>query len=285
MLRLAFDSGTILLHGLGQSLAPSLPGVRWDPRVRTFRAAGHRYRDIVLALLEAGESFVDEVQSRGAPPLGWSEPELRPYQHAALASWDGAQRAGMVVLPTGSGKTRLALAAIAGCGTSALCLVPTRSLLHQWSTELARFYAGPVGRLGDGEHRIEAVTVATFEGAFRNMSRLGNRFDLLIIDEVHHFGAGIRDEALELCTAPCRLGLTATAPDGEALQRIEELVGPIFCELSIADLAGEWLAAFDSVVLMLRLSQAEQRRYDRAVVVFREVFDSVSSVQQDGTVE
>ena len=30
------------------------------------------------------------------------------------------------------------------------------------------------------------------------MHLLGDRFDLLIVDEVHHFGSGLRDEALEM---------------------------------------------------------------------------------------
>jgi hypothetical protein len=83
------------------------------------------------------------------------------------------------------------------------------------------------------------VTVATFEGAYRHMAQLGDRFDLLIVDEVHHFGAGLRDEALEMAIAGARLGLTATPPrDAGAVARLAELVGPTVFELAVADLAG-----------------------------------------------
>jgi superfamily II DNA or RNA helicase len=51
---------------------------------------------------------------------------------------------------------------------------------------------------------------------------------VLVVDEVHHFGSGVRDEALEMCAAPRRLGLTATAPEGEALARVNELIGPTY---------------------------------------------------------
>ena len=44
------------------------------------------------------------------------------------------------------------------------------------------------------------------------MDRIGSRFGLLIVDEVHHFGCGFRDEALEMALADARLGLTATPP-------------------------------------------------------------------------
>jgi superfamily II DNA or RNA helicase len=38
------------------------------------------------------------------------------------------------------------------------------------------------------------------------MDHLGARFGLLIVDEVHHFGCGFRDEALEMTLAGARLG-------------------------------------------------------------------------------
>lgn|GEM_PF-4123151 len=38
-----------------------------------------------------------------------------------------------MVLPTGSGKTRLAIAVMARANVPTLCLVPTRVLLDQWA--------------------------------------------------------------------------------------------------------------------------------------------------------
>jgi superfamily II DNA or RNA helicase len=272
-MRLQFDRGTLVLQGhpADRELA-KLPGVRWDPRVQRQRAPAYRYRAIVAGLRRAEIQFEDGVRIPRPQAWPWSEIDLRPYQHAALLAW-GRNKQGMVVLPTGSGKTRLACAAMAGCGACSLCLVPTRALLHQWRDEIRRHYAGAVGCLGDGERRIEDVTVATFEGAYRHMGRLGNRFGLLIVDEAHHFGTGMRDEALEMCAAPRRLALTATAPEGPALARILELMGPVVCELSIADLAGQWLAEFDTVVLRLRLTPDAHARYEAATSVFRDVFD------------
>jgi len=282
MIHLAFDRGTLVLRGvLSPSSAARLPGLIWDSRIECHRAPAFRYREIVIGLRRLGTPYFDEVFSLSSCGSGaFRMPKLRPYQHAALMSWDSARRVGLVVLPTGSGKTRLACAAMATCEVPALCLVPTRVLLHQWREEIGRHYAGPVGCLGDGNHRIEPVTVATFEGAYRNMVRLGNQFGLLVVDEVHHFGCGIRDEAIELCAAPRRLGLTATAPNGEARERVIDLTGPVVCELAIGDLSGEWLAAFDTMVLTLRLTADEQRRYNAAVAVFRSVFDSFRALSK-----
>jgi superfamily II DNA or RNA helicase len=108
----------------------------------------------------------------------------------------------MVVLPTCSGKTRLAIAAIARARVPALCLVPTRVLLEQWRTTLGDVYAGEVGCFGDGVRKLSPLTVATYESAWRHMNHIGNQFSLIVVDEVHHFGAGTRDEALEMSCAP-----------------------------------------------------------------------------------
>src|SRR5881409_2485123 len=161
---------------------------------------------------------------------------------------------------------------MARAGSSALCLVPTRILLAQWLHHIKRTYAGPVGCYGDGAHELAALTVATFESAYRHMDRLGNRFDLLVIDEAHHFGCGLRDEALEMSIAAARLGLTATPPrDAAVAERLVELVGPIAYELTIGDLAGSFLSSFDIITLHLDLTAAERQAYDGWMTTFRTV--------------
>jgi superfamily II DNA or RNA helicase len=271
--RLLFDRGTILLCDLHPDFdASDIPGVLWDPRVQVYRTPAYRHQVLRSELTRRALSFSDEV--RGAqPPLGsWSPIELRPYQEAALWSWELARRRALVVLPTGSGKTRLALAAMARAGSSALCLVPTRVLLAQWLREIARVYAGPVGCYGDGVRELASVTVATFESAYRHMDRLGNRFDLLVVDEAHHFGCGMRDEALEMSTADARLGLTATPPhDVETVERLSELVGRTAYELTIGDLVGRFLAGLDVVTLHLDLTAAERQAYESWMTIFRTV--------------
>jgi superfamily II DNA or RNA helicase len=283
-MRLTFDRGTLLLQDAVPSERLSdLPGVCWDPRVERLRAPAFAYSDLVSDLLQHGE----EVCNDAAPPAlrdnRWKATELRPYQHAALVAWGRERERGIVVLPTGSGKTRVACAAMAASATPALCLVPTRALLHQWRCEIARQYDGPIGCLGDGEHDLQEITVCTFESAYRQMSSIGDRFGLLVVDEVHHFGDGVRDEALEMCTAPRRLGLTATVPDAGPLERVTELVGPVVCELKVSDLAGLWLADFDSIVLRLRMSAAERTRYDADVATYRDLYRSFRALAPRAT--
>lgn len=287
IVRLVFDRGTILLRDLRPGLDPSgIPGVLWDARVRGWRAPACRYQAVRGELVGRGVPFSDEVRSP-PPALGaWCAVELRPYQEAALWAWELAQRRALVVLPTGSGKTRLAIAAMARTGSSVLCLVPTRVLLGQWIQQIARAYAGPIGCYGDGAHELAAVTVATFESAYRQMDRLGNRFDLLVIDEAHHFGCGLRDEALEMSIGEARLGLTATPPRDEAVaRRLAQLIGHTAYELAIRDLVGGFLSSFDTVTLHLELTATERHAYERWMTTFRAVHAQFRRVAPGATWE
>jgi superfamily II DNA or RNA helicase len=272
--RLQFDRGTILLHDVPSGLdALTLPGVLWDPRVGTPRTPAMLHAALRARLVERGVAFHDDVVAPGVgPPAGWQALDLRAYQSAALCAWTLGGRRGIVVLPTGSGKTRVAHAAIAATQVPALCLVPTRILLDQWVHTIGEHYDGPVGCLGDGRHELEAVTVATFESAYRHMARIGNRFGLLIVDEAHHFGCGLRDEALEMCVAAARLGLTATPVREEpAATRLEQLLGPVVFELGVGDLTGTHLAQLDVVSLHLELAPDERAAYERDIGLFQGV--------------
>ncbi len=275
---LRFDRGTVLLeHGdrevLGQM---DLPGVMWDPRVAAYRAPGYRYPQIVKRLRQQRLGFADLVRHRSALRVLMEPPSLRPYQSDALMSWEMAGRRGVVVLPTGSGKTHVALAAMARMKRAALVLVPTRVLLNQWVDRIKSCYGWPVGVYGDGDRSLGRVTVCTFESAYRHMDLFGDRFQLLVVDEVHHFSAGLRAEALEMCTAAARLGLTATPPDrAEELMRLDDLVGPVVCHYTIADMAGGGhLAPFDHLRLLVDLDADEREEYRRGHGAFCEVYAS-----------
>lgn len=283
-MRLSFDSGTLVITEAPANAVEWLPGAVWDPRVALLRAPAHLYGDVVAAIEHRRLPLHDDVLGNGRASTGpWRPVELRPYQQSALLSWEVAGRRGILVLPTGSGKTRVAIAALAAEQKPALCLVPTRALLDQWLTELGRHHAGPIGCLGDGRSTLAALTVSTFESAYRHMPRIGARFDLLVVDEVHHFGVGARDEALEMSVASRRLGLTATPPAGAPLAKLEGLVGPIAFELGIGDLTGRWLAEFDLVTVHLRLTAEERARYASDERLFKPMHKSFLQLHPQGT--
>ncbi|CAN5911012.1 DEAD/DEAH box helicase family protein [soil metagenome] len=255
-----FDRGTV---ELGQDV-PALDGVLWDPRTSSRRMAAYRYADLVARVDAAQCALAGDLRdSWSARPRDTSALELRSYQREALAAWTAFARRGVVVLPTGAGKTRVAIAAIFASGLPTAVLCPTRALASAWLAELGRWLDHPVGLIGDGERRVERVTVMTFESAFRHMDTLGDRFGLLVVDEIHHFGSGARLEALEASPAVARLGLTATAPKRgtEQAARIEALVGPVVFEMGYEELVGKDLAPVDFVRIYVRLEDDEREQY------------------------
>jgi len=283
-MRLVFDQGTILLVDAESSAAlADLPGALWDPRVRALRCPARFHQRLLTELGQRGVRFEDEVAGPADDLPALRPTDLRPYQEAALAAWALADRRGVTVLPTGSGKTRLAIAAITRLRVPALCLVPTRVLLDQWARAIHECTGFAPGVLGDGEHQVKAITVATFESGWRHMRQLGNRFQLLIVDEAHHFGTGLRDEALDMSVAPMRLGLTATPPAGQTAARLTDLIGPTVYELRVDDLVGEFLAPFDSVVLHLDLTPAERAEYEGLMATFHEVMRRFRAVDPGAT--
>lgn len=165
-MRLLFDHGTLVLAEAPDLKLDRVPGLLWDPRIALFRAPAWRYTEVLGALRHLPSTLRDEVRPHALQePAAWNAVDLRPYQQAALLSWELSGRRGTVVLRTGSGKTQVAIAALRSAGRRALCLVPTRALLEQWIAALRAAYRGPIGCLGDGRRDLEAVTVSTFESA------------------------------------------------------------------------------------------------------------------------
>ncbi len=129
-------------------------------------------------------------------------------------------------------------------------------------------------------HRLARITVMTFESAYRCLDRFGDGFGMVVVDEAHHFAGGIRAEALEMCPAPVRLGLTATPPLPGSLgaERLRDLVGPVVFEMEIADLAGKDLAPLEMVRIHVSLTPDERRQYEmdmeRFTALRREVLRS-----------
>ncbi len=130
------------------------------------------------------------------------------------------------MLPTGSGKTIIGLKAISLMNVPAIVVAPTLDLVAQWRSRLEEEFKVEVGTLGSGEQDIKALTVSTYDSAYIHAERLGNKFGLIIFDEVHHLPAeGYRNIA-EMFASPFRMGLTATFEREDGLHtELNRLVG------------------------------------------------------------
>src|SRR5262249_15381095 len=159
---LSFDRGTLLLHPPPPRKA-WIDYATWDDRVERFRLPALYYRRLIDALKAAGTPLRDQAPAFGPLPLVPAL-EMKPYPHqcAALAAWHAAGRQGVVVLPTGAGKTYLAQLVMQDTQRSTLIVVPTLDLMHQWYAHLlAAFPDAPVGLLGGGSHDRTPLLVAT----------------------------------------------------------------------------------------------------------------------------
>ena len=266
MVTLRYDEGTVRIEGESASALESLSFVESDPRSKTHRAPAYRYPHLLRLCVDRGLPLEDRVLTIEALESPTTDYDLREYQSDALEAWREKRERGVVELPTGSGKTVLAIGAIAALSTPTLVVVPTIDLLEQWHGELEAEFGDEtaIGRLGGGVQRVEPITVSTYDSAYLRADELGDRFGLVVFDEVHHLGGeGYRDIA-RLSAAPARLGLTATfeRPDG-AHEAIEELVGEVVYRLSAEELAGEYLADYDIKRIEVELTPEERERYER----------------------
>ena len=261
---LRYERGTIRVEG-----EVPIPFVKWDARSQTGRVPAYRYAALRAALIARDIPFTDHVDSLPSLSLA-SSYRLREYQREALDAWIAADHRGVLELPTGSGKTVIGLAAMADRGTPTLVVVPTIDLLDQWREELEAEFDVSIGQLGGGEQRLEDVTVATYDSAYLRAADIGNRFGLVVFDEVHHLGGeGYRDIG-RLLAAPARLGLTATfeRQDG-AHEVVADLVGPVVHVLDPDDLAGDHLAPYDIKRIEVSLTDSERAAYEDHQDVFR----------------
>jgi len=267
-IRLTFDRGTLRLDGEVTALRVAL---RFDERTGFHRAPAYKYATLIQAARERGLAVDDQLWSGfRAVEQTPAPPPLRPYQEQALAAFHRFGRRGIIALPTGSGKTRVACAALAYARVSTLVLVPTRVLLDQWVATLRSQFGDPIGVVGDGMRRIARTTVMTFESGYRCLDRFGDAFGMVIVDAAHHFAGGVRAEALEMCVAPIRLGLTATppAPCTPGAERLSDLIGPVVFALEIADLAGKDLAPLEIVRIPVTLNAEERKAYNTDMARF-----------------
>ena len=263
---LRFDRGTLLLRGPSEGDVATLgEGFLWDARVGAARAPANRYAALVEALRAREVAFTDEARSynRLDDLRHLSTRQARWYQDEAVAAWRANRWQGVIVLPTGAGKSYVAERVIAEARRSALIVVPTLDLLSQWYGNLRAAFGVEIGLLGGGQHQVEDITVSTYDSLVLHAERLGGRFGLVIWDEAHHLPAPIYARAAESLVAPLRLGLSATPERPDGLHaRMFELVGPIVYRREITELAGDFLAEYRTEVLTVRLSPEEQARYD-----------------------
>lgn len=265
--RLSFVGGTITISALPSEawqavLATANP--TWDSRINAWRCDAIDYMTLRRRLHAEGcivEDTVPHWQTVTWPSV--QLPRMRPEQVQAISAWEELRR-GVVVMPTGTGKTEVALAIMRRQAISTLIVAPVRDLMYQWHRRIRESLGYDAGIIGDNIFRVLPVAVTTYDSACIHMDKLGANFGLIVFDECHHLPGPMRRDAARMSAAPCRLGLTATPERSDGLHAdLDALIGPRVYELPLADVRGRTLANYEVIRIPVHLSQEEQAFYDR----------------------
>ena len=270
-LRLLFDAGTLIVEGMAADEDPNLPGVKFDfaPASSAPRRSGIA-RSWSTSARTSSPTQTRRVPTSRPPWRLQVAKEAFPHQVEGLKAWWEPGGRGVVVLPTGTGKTHLANMAIERAGRPTLVITPTIDLMNQWYDELTLSFGVEVGLLGGGYYDIQPLTVTTYDSAYLNMDRLGNRFGFIVFDECHHLPGPTYGLAATCAIAPYRLGLTATPERADnAHTHLDQLIGPIVYRREITQLRGDYLAEYQCEILYVQLSDQERLRYDQAREIYR----------------
>lgn len=196
---------------------------------------------------------------------------LYGWQHEALQAWRAAGRRGIVEAVTGTGKTRVGTEAVSEAvddGRTALILVPTAELQHQWFARLRRTFPGSVrlGLAGSGHHdtlETHDVIVAIVNSRREATERVPPGA-LLVADECHRYAPDENRKALR-DGFERRLGLTAVLerPDRQET-RMLDYFGPVCAQIGYPQaLADGVVAPFSVALIGIDLSTGERREYER----------------------
>lgn len=194
----------------------------WDGRIRLLKKSkqGNYYFPVgllqnVLDVLKwfgiEPELDLNFNESGQEIPIEWRGPTLRDYQIDAFIRAKSSERC-ITQLPTGSGKTLLALKLVTGLKKPTLIVVHTKELFNQWVQNIQRNTDIEPFVFNDKTKEFGLVTVAMVQ-SINIWLQKGNKLpiiDVLVLDEAHHTPASTFYDVSMKCDARHRFGFTAT---------------------------------------------------------------------------
>ncbi len=199
-----------------------------------------------------------EVQGKKEPLWPTNDPEVkgkvfRPDQNELIDASLNKQR-GVVVSPTGSGKTLLA-GALFTCFRrhKKLFLVDTSALLKQAVSDFTEYGLENITTVDKTGKNLTGEIVVAMRQSFVNLDPAeADIFDVIVVDECH--GISSKDvgyvDILNNLNAPVRIGLTATYPSAaKSYMAIEGVLGPVIGEFTEEEAVEAGIIAKTKVIL------------------------------------
>lgn len=201
-----------------------------------------------------------EMFRAGMITIGHTRFEPWDFQSNAIESWKKYGCAGVIKMPTGSGKTFTSCKVIEIMKVKTLILVHTNDLFSVWFNALVEQFGesirNKIGVIGGNLSKKDRknmfilsnigyetnismpIVIATSQSLLNQLDKLSNeKFGLLIVDECHHYPSDQFSKVVNNIRAPYRLGLSATLvrSDG-ASPLIWGLLGDICFKITIREL-------------------------------------------------
>ena len=172
--------------------------------------------------------------------------KVYPYQEKAVRAAIKAKN-GILVMPTGSGKTQTALELISRIGGRCLWLTHTQDLLRQSKSrsESVLSIDGNYGTITAGKVKIGShITFATVQTMAKlDLSEYKDYWDMIVVDECAHCAGSPTKvtqfyKVLSNLSARYKIGLTATPKRADGLEKaMFALLGNVICEISRDEVA------------------------------------------------
>jgi superfamily II DNA or RNA helicase len=217
-----------------------------DPLIKTYSRTENGMilprgfmRELIALCHESSVQFelVDERISVPCQyPDSLKEISLRPYQQRCISA---AMRydQGILVAPTGAGKTLLALEIIRARGQKSLIIVHRKELLKQWVDIIASRLGLTAGVIGEGSFELgNEVTVGmvqTLSSCADKTKKIVHGFGTVVLDEAHHAPAATFFDVIAQFPAKYRYGVSATPTRRDSLEKLIFFgLGPILEEVT-----------------------------------------------------
>lgn len=219
---------------------------RWDGRIRLFKLRTRTlYRGLVSRVIQFASERNYAVENLVPEPIAtWDDDGLdrwlaqrtlpfppRNYQRSALLELLFRER-GVVLSPTGSGKSFIIYLLTQILQTRTLIVVPTTGLVTQMTSDFQSYgYTGSIHQIqaGRAKQSNATITVSTWQSIYELPSSYFDQYDCVIVDEVHLAKAKSLTGLMEKCESSAfRFGFTGTLDDTQAHRLIlEGLFGDI----------------------------------------------------------